>query len=316
MKNSFLILLLSFLCFTCDDGDVITVEFDFDDTFRACGDIVFYKTKTDPAESLSIKLVSPTNITLDNLTAYTFETGDVVYPILTNPSTSFTINGSNGNTFNYRSYNTNPTGIFCNDVPPSNIQILDDQSGTATGTILVSLLEDDNDGIPAAFEDENLDGDNDPSTNPTDRDGDGIPDYLDDDDDGDNVRTASESPNYDPISGTATALDTDGDGIPNYLDDDDDGDGVLTRDEELAPQNQNPADDITNNTVGPDYLNPEVANALPATAYRAHTIRQTFEIQILLSNLSLPTVTEEVFDFGTLNDTSVTSKTRTVTPTF
>lgn len=314
MKKSLLITLLSFLCLTCDDGDIITVEFDFDNTFRACGDIVFYKTKTEPAESLSMRLTTPV-ITLESLTAYTFENGDNINPVLTNPSTAFNINGSNGNTFNYRRYNTNPQGIFCNDVPPGNIQITEDQEGTGAGTIFVFLLEDDNDGIPAEFEDENLDGDNDPSTNPTDRDGDGIPDYLDDDDDGDNVRTVSENPNYDPVSGTTTALDTDGDGIPNYLDDDDDGDGVLTRDEEIAPQNQNPTDDITNNTVGPDYLNPEVANQLPATAYRAHIIQQAFEIRIEMSSLNLPNVLEEPFDFGMLED-AITSTTRTVTPTF
>jgi hypothetical protein len=58
MRKLLYILSLSFLCFTCDDGDIIVFELDFDDTFKTktCGDIVFYKSKTDPAESLSIQI--------------------------------------------------------------------------------------------------------------------------------------------------------------------------------------------------------------------------------------------------------------------
>ena len=48
-------------------------------------------------------------------------------------------------------------------------------------------LDDDNDGILDTVEDENLDADNDPATNPSDKDGDGIPNYLDIDSDGDGI---------------------------------------------------------------------------------------------------------------------------------
>ena len=62
---------------------------------------------------------------------------------------------------------------------------------TATVTILVNPigvdLDTDNDGIVDSFEDLNLDGDNDPATNPTDTDGDGIADYLDIDSDDDGI---------------------------------------------------------------------------------------------------------------------------------
>ena len=108
-------------------------------------------------------------------------------------------------------------------------------------------LDADDDGIVDAFEDLNLDGDNDPFTNPTDTDGDGIPDYLDidSDDDGipDNVE-AQTTDGYIPPTGQDAndnglddayenggglgliPVDTDGDGLPDYVDEDSDDDGV------------------------------------------------------------------------------------------
>jgi gliding motility-associated-like protein len=109
-------------------------------------------------------------------------------------------------------------------------------------------LDSDDDGIVDSFEDLNVDGDNDPSTNPTDTDGDGVPDYLDidSDDDGipDNVEAQTTS-GYIPPSGNDAdgnglddayefggglglfPIDTDGDALPDYLDDDSDNDGVI-----------------------------------------------------------------------------------------
>ena len=122
---------------------------------------------------------------------------------------------------------------------------------TATVTILVNPigvdLDTDNDGIVDSFEDLNLDGDNDPSTNPTDTDSDGIADYLDidSDDDGipDNVEAQSTA-DYTAPSGIDAnnnglddvyenggglgilPVDTDGDGFPDYVDEDSDNDNV------------------------------------------------------------------------------------------
>ena len=121
---------------------------------------------------------------------------------------------------------------------------------TATVTVIVTSvvdLDSDNDGIVDSFEDLNLDGDNDPSTNPTDTDGDGIPDYLDIDSDDDGIPDNIEaqvtvgyiSPSGDDLNGNGLddayenagnigliPVDTDGDGIPDYVDDDSDNDGV------------------------------------------------------------------------------------------
>lgn len=135
--------------------------------------------------------------------------------------------------------------------------ICDNLSNCSTGTVTVIVtpngavnLDSDNDGILDSFEDLNLDGDNNPATNPTDTDGDGIPDYLDidSDDDGipDNVE-AQTTLGYIPPSGIdlnnnglddayeqngnlgLIPVDTDGDGLPDYVDEDSDNDGVPDR---------------------------------------------------------------------------------------
>ncbi|MEM0932341.1 MAG: gliding motility-associated C-terminal domain-containing protein, partial [Bacteroidota bacterium] len=123
---------------------------------------------------------------------------------------------------------------------------------TGTVTVLVNSpgmdLDTDGDGILDSFEDLNADADNDPSTNPTDTDEDGIPDYLDIDSDNDGIPDnveAQTTAGYIPSSLTDSNLngvddayeavgtvglipiDTDLDGLPDYVDDDSDGDGIL-----------------------------------------------------------------------------------------
>ncbi|MBQ4914419.1 gliding motility-associated C-terminal domain-containing protein [Maribacter sp. MMG018] len=124
---------------------------------------------------------------------------------------------------------------------------------TATVTILVSDAADldaDNDGILDSFEDLNLDGDNDPATDPTDSDGDGFPDYLDIDSDNDGIPDnveAQTTEDYIAPSGVDAdgnglddayedngvlglfPVDTDGDSLPDYLDEDSDNDNVPDR---------------------------------------------------------------------------------------
>lgn len=122
---------------------------------------------------------------------------------------------------------------------------------TATVSIMVNPLgtdlDADDDGIVNAFEDLNLDGDNDPATNPTDTDNDGFPDYLDIDSDNDgtpdNVEAQTTAGYIPPslVDSDANGLDdvyengggvgiipvdTDNDGLPDYLDEDSDNDDV------------------------------------------------------------------------------------------
>ncbi|WP_242084720.1 hypothetical protein [Aestuariivivens sediminis] len=296
-KTVFVVLLIGF-CFqtSCDDGDILTIEFDFDDTFKTCGDLVFYKTKSDPSESLSLAV---TDVNFEDL-----------FDVMPGETLNVT---SNSNTFNYRTYSntTLPSTLFCNDIPPSEINIKEDyESANDTATFTITLSEDDNDGIPAEYEDLNNNGDYEDD----DTDNDGIPNYLDQDDDGDNVFTATEKPNFTDQDGLANAQDTDGDGTPDYLDTDDDNDTVLTRDEESVDQDNNPTNDIKDPNVGADYLNKDVALSVPAVGYREHTIYQTFTISLYIENVNLEVITQD-FDFGTL-DNSATSKTRTLTPDF
>lgn len=294
MRKSFFVILSIFFIgfYSCDDGDIITFELDFEDTFDACGetDLVLYKIKEDPSESLSVLI---TNYSVAEI----LNVGD-------NNTLSVTKTG----TFYYRTYSDSnlPNGLFCSDVAPK-VTIKLDEDSACTVLINTILTEDDGDGVPAAFEFEG------------DTDGDGLPNYIDMDDDGDNMLTEDENPDPNGDGDLSDAQDTDGDGIPDYLDDDDDGDGVLTRDEENDTQDQKPNNDVTNSDVGPDYLNPAVANTVTATAYRQHTISQNYLVTVDVNGISLPFFSGEVISFGSLQNIEGEERlldTRKVTPEF
>ncbi|MGC6430572.1 MAG: hypothetical protein ACON5F_05990 [Jejuia sp.] len=308
MKRFCLVVLFGcFFCVnSCNDGDVIDFEFDFEDTFRSCGEsnILLFKTKEDPTETVSVAIE-----------------GFTVEDIFKTDSTDIIATIEKTGVFTYRTYNRldlpDDTDLFCNNLPPANLNITLDESSDAKATIIRSLIEDDNDGIPAEFENQDPNGDGDFS-DAQDTDGDGIPDYLDADDDGDNVLTSSENVDPDNDDNPADAQDTDGDGTPDYLDPDDDGDGVLTRDEENDTQNQNPQDDVSNSVLGiADYLNENVnLPGEPATAYRPHTINQIYIVRLIVEEIDISFLSQDIFDFGTLTGASQLSGIRTVTPDF
>ena len=294
------IVALSILClslFNCDDGDIITSELEFDETFKACGDLVIFKTNT--SQSLSLQITG-SNFVMNDLIEVIEHPDNPNRLQLAN--TEYTQADVGGNrTFRYRSYASSTDGIFCNDVPPDNIQITEDYSSSGDFTFFVALAEGDNDGIPAYLEDLNGNGD----LNDDDTDGDGIPNYMDVDDDGDNVLTVSEGVTFEDgmtlADLDANALDTDEDGIPNYRDNDDDDDGVLTINEENATtQDNNPTNDITDPNAGPDYLNDEVSDTLLATSYREHTVYDTFTITMTAYNIDFGSFQYQTYDFGTL----------------
>ena len=218
--------------------------------------------------------------------------------------------------FNYRTYSneTLPSNLFCNDIPPADIKILQDYNdASVNATFSAVLVEDDQDGILAELEDINGNGD----LTDDDTDGDGLPNYIDADDDGDNILTKDEAPDPNKDTILDDALDTDGDGIPNYLDADDDGDGINTRDEETDSQDQNPGNDVTNSDIGADYLNKDIANTNTpvATAYRSHTIKQTFTVTLMITEISLDIISIDELDFGLLNDGALNNS-RSLTPDF
>jgi hypothetical protein len=286
---------------SCDDGDIITIELDFEDTFNSCGEtnLVLYKTKNDPSESLSLFI---SGVTLDEILNVD-ENGifEATYTI------------STSSPFNYRTYSntTLPSDLFCSDIPNSEVQITKDYESTSGSADITTILtEDDNDDVPAEL-DIDIDNDN-------DTDGDGILNFIDADDDGDNILTKNENPDPNGDGNLSDAQDTDADGIPDYLDDDDDGDGVKTRDEENDSQDQNPANDITNNEVGADYLNKDVSTIVPATLYREHTISRTFVVRLVLRDIDITILAADEYDFGTLSESNIPSenKSRKVTPDF
>src|SRR5690606_18119517 len=206
-----------------------------------------------------------------------------------------------------------PSNIFCNDVPPSAVKIIQDYSSPVTVIITATLIKDDNDGIPAHLEDINGNG----KLDDDDTDGDGIPNYLDVDDDGDNVLTKDENPDPNGDGILDDAQDTDDDGIPDYLDSDDDGDGVLTRDEETDTQDQNPRNDVSDPTVGADYLNKDIAIEIPATAYRPHNVVLDYLVTVKITGISLDIVSQDELDFGILeNENGRLTKSEPLNPIF
>ena len=89
----------------------------------------------------------------------------------------------------------------------------------------------------------------------------------------------------------------------------------MTINEENQTQDQNPLNDITLPAEGADFLTPLVANTISATAYRAHSIKQEFEVKLTFTNISFPNISYDIFEFGILDD-ATTTKTRSYTPNF
>ena len=274
---------------SCNDGDVFVTELDFPETLQYCEgntDLIVFSIKESPYESLSIKLPISDK---DNFTTISE----------TDPTTPL----SETNTFNYRSYSGDPSAIFCNSLPPSSPSFLSDYTADeGTVTFTNTLIEDDNDGIPANLEDINNDGD----LSNDDTDNDGIPNYLDSDDDGDNVPTANEKPDPNSDGDISDAQDTDGDSIPDYLDTDDDDDGTITRYEDTNNDND-PTTDITDPVIGYDYLNDQVTTQTINDIYKDHSKTLNYTCKITIRDAVLKnTVTSEqlVYDdyfFGTVD---------------
>lgn len=293
MKNFFLLALVSFSLFSCDDGDIIVTTFDFDEdaTLTACREAdeavntsdqlitLLYTTNTEPSESLSLSLSG---------TDFTGKFNGI------EQQDSLVINLNQTNKIVYRTYDAPINGgeYFCNDIPPSQPRVLEEYSTTNGGqVILITTItaQDDNDGIPA--EDEDLNGNGNYFDDDTDNDG--IPNFLDIDDDNDNVLTLNEL-GSDIENGNY--LDTDNDGIPDYLDDDDDGDGVITRYEDLnANANSsnpeefilNPADDDTNQNGIPNYLDPEDTQSETIDVVKVNSISRDFRTIVRAQNITM-----------------------------
>ena len=286
-KLSVLIFCCVFLITSCDDGDVITFELDFDQVLALCGDTesdnyVVYDIKTDPNESLT--LLFPSNATTD---------------LIFNPSTapyssSLTINNTSVR-FNYRTYNGDPSGLICQEIPDSDVSIIVDYPAEG-GTVMTetTFIDDDNDGIPSELEDINNNGD----LEDDDTDGDSIPNYKDSDDDGDNVKTSLENPDPNNDDLIDDAQDTDGDTIPDYLDTDDDNDGIITRyeDENL---NGNLQDDFADGSIIRRYLDADATDVFVNDNLNSNTFIRTIIAIFTITNTDLGILNTDLIELGT-----------------
>jgi len=271
MKRLLVFFLLSILFFGCNDGDVIVTSFSFEDTdlqFCTGSDShLFFKINNADTESISLLFQGDSDI------------------FFTSDTTRVTLDGTS-NYINFRIYNGQvSSSYFCNEVPPTTPQVIEEYLGNSGVAELVTIASyDDLDGIDS--DDEGL----------LDTDEDGILNYFDFDDDGDNVPTLLEldTENADGDNNPLTnPKDTDGDLIPDYLDDDDDGDGVLTRYED-ADLNLDPTNDIDDITVGPNFLNPKVSNSYIIDAYREHSFDFSTNIVLKIYNLVLTNGNEQI----------------------
>jgi len=124
MKKILVLLLLLPFLQSCDDGDVILTNFNFENaTLQSCGDVgnyVFYKVNPKVFESLSLKL----------------GTTDTIYS--KEETKTYQLNGST-NYVNYRMYD-GPLGsdYFCNSIPPTSPKATSDYRGNS-GSVITTV---------------------------------------------------------------------------------------------------------------------------------------------------------------------------------
>ena len=279
MRSLLILLFCCNLLLSCDDGDVLNVQLDFDKNLTLCGspastNYILYDTKIDPSESL--ELLFPDNA----------QAQSILYPTVSGSMETMTINNSTVK-FIYRTYTGDPTLYICQDIPDENVSVNNNyEANSGTAIFLSTFVDDDNDGVPNALE---FDGD---------FDGDGIPDYKDSDDDGDNVPTLNENPDPNGDGDLSDAQDTDGDGTPDYLDTDDDNDDTPTRLED-ENNNGNLFDDIATGAAIARFLDDTVSEVYAVTFVRPNVFRRTFRINVTLEDIDLTILATDRFELGT-----------------
>jgi len=304
--------LLLFFCLTlltaCDDGDILTIDLDFDEELAYCDNFeeyhLVYDTREDPNEALILIFEKGEDINDAFFTHATTEGS---------PET-LTIDASTTR-FIYRTYNRALTSDdVCAVVSPSGLSVQEDyEAGSGTIYVTSTIEDDDNDGVPNEYEGiAGLPDEDGIYWDSLDTDGDGIPNYLDIDDDGDNVLTANEldddnadeddNPLTNPLN-TDADHPTNSDDIPDYLDNDDDGDGVLTRLEDANGEN-GPGDDriSVNGILVELYLNSEEATAYTFDDYDAYTnsYTRTVETSFVVTDTDLTIFRSTEINLGTL----------------
>ncbi len=255
---------------SCDDGDLIVTDFNFENrNLQWCGDTenqVLFNINNDLVhEALAFRF----NLDTPNPRFFSTETGQITIPL------------NAENQVIYRVFDGEVTAdYFCNSIPPVSPSVTEEFRSTSGGEVnIITTLKNatDHDGDGVLSEQEGM-------ASSRDTDGDGIPDYLDIDDDGDNILTRVEIA-VEATNNVNNYPDSDNDGIPDYLDADDDNDGVPTRNEDWN-MNNNPADDRNEEGL-PHYLNPEITDSFDVTTVRENVISRSFRYLITAENLTL-----------------------------
>ena len=142
MRNFIYVFFTILILFSCNDGDVLEVELEFDQTLEFCDQsstsYLVYDINQNPFESLS--LIFPRNTTTELIFA----------PTENNYVDEFNINGSSVR-FNYRTYDGNPENLLCALVPDPSTNIVNNyESPSGLVTTLTTFKDDDEDGIPTS----------------------------------------------------------------------------------------------------------------------------------------------------------------------
>ncbi len=270
MKRFFSLLVLTSLLASCDDGDLIVTDFNFEDQeLEHCGDLE------------SHVLFNINNEQVHEAIAFRFDLKITEPDFLSEEEGQISIPLNNSNQIIYRVFDGEvDQDYFCSDIPPVEPGVSKEFRSTTGGeviltTTLANTTDHDSDGVTSQQESMETE---------RDTDQDGIPDYLDIDDDADNVLTRVEI-EVEATTSVNGFPDSDGDGTADYLDADDDNDQVITRYEDWNG-NQNPADDQNDEGI-PHYLNPEIVDDFPIDTFRTNEITKSYRYLLTVENLTL-----------------------------
>lgn len=319
MKRYLLLLATALILSSCDDGDIIVSDFNFD----LDSELTLCEFQFQNSERRVLHIITESNEAI----SFTFEENimEKIDNVIQPEDFSIPINSTNRINYRRLDANVNSDDYFCQQIPPSQPRVLEEFVSTTGGSVEFTITREtgpnvDTDGDGVLDINERRPGE---SVFELDTDGDGIPNFLDIDDDNDNVLTnteRTESAEFNRIPDENDVIDTDGDGIPNYLDDDDDGDGVITRYEDLNAfddDTENPTlnpENSQNEEGVPNYLDPNSRDSLVVDFFIPNTISRKFRITVVFNNITLNNTDSErtirfnsqgfgSFNFDTNNET-------------
>ena len=274
---------------SCDDGDIVEVNFEFEGDLERCAETsvnyLLYDINQNNTESFTLLFpVSGNRIIFE--------------PEINGQLIEREIN--NSTRFNYRVYNGNPEGLICSLLGDPGTTIVDDyEAAPGALAIFISTFEDDDgDGIPSDMEGRGGQADDGSYPDAEDFDGDDLPNYRDPDDDNDNVLTEDEI-DFDE-NDILIEQDTDDDGIPDWKDDDDDGDGILTIDED-EDGDTNLFDDFDPNSENINI--PRFRDSLAMVSFERDSLRtvqfsRNVNVGVVIENVSIEILQTTEIDMG------------------